>query len=401
MKKKYTRKLSFYERLYIAGDKVCPPVLNQFFFDGSGVLDLPKWKEAVRAASEANPGSRLVLKGVLGGAYWEDSGQTPSVIELDGADWASHTPNGMPPHFKTTFDVKKGPTCEVVLLRGNPLRVVFRTHHSTMDGMGTLVWAEDVFRALRGEPLLGSESAVTDLEVARAMQKEYRTPFPFDNLTPTGKAQGNEKGVAYYRTSRKGKFHMLIGQAAVLSAREAWKHRDGKVRFSVPVDLRRHMKGIRSTGNLTMLIHFEVTKESTPESISQIIKKQLEENRECMIDRGDTLLSHVPFWIIQNRWKKMGPVYHNRGLYRNSGVISNMGRMPPMHLFSGGGFQAEYYWAIPPGYDHIPFFLGMASTGDRLVFTTSMPKVLASNGRIEKVTEDIMAGLVPAPPKKE
>lgn len=402
MKKPYTRKLSYNERLYIAGDTVSPPVINQFVFDGSGVFDLALWKDAVKKASEVNPGSRLVLKGFLGWSYWEDSGVAPPVVELDGTKWNGSSPMEIPPHLKTSFDVRKGPTCEVALIHGDPLRVVFRTHHGVMDGIGTFIWAEDICRALRGEPLLGSDSAVTDLEICRSLKKEYRTPFPFDNLSSTGKAQGTEPGVTYFRMTRQGKFHNLLGQAAILAAREAWKQGgEGKVRFSVPVDMRRHLKGVRSTANLTMPIYIEVTRESTPETIAQSVKQQLEENRECLIDKEDPMLCYLPIKAIGYRWKQLIRIYHDKGLYRTSGVISNVGRIPPMQLFSGGGFQAKHFWAIAPAYDNIPLFIGLASSGDMLEIIMSIPKVLASNDRIEKLTENIMSGLTPSPPKKE
>ena len=398
MKNAYSRKLSFNERLYVAGDRVSAPVVNQFVFDGSGILDPASWREAVKIASEANPGARLVLKGVLGWSHWRDSGIAPPVIELDGTEWKGDSPEGIPSHLKSTFDVWKGPTCEVALVHGDPLRVIFRTHHGVMDGMGTFTWAEDICRALRGEPLLGSDSAATDLEICRSQQKTYRTPFPFDNLSAAGHAEGTEIGVTYFRMNRKGKFHNLLGQAAILAAREAWKHGPGKVRFSVPVDMRRHMQGVRSTANLTMPIYIEVTEDATPESIAQSVQVQLEENRECMIDREDPLLNYAPIEVIARRWKKLVRVYHERGLYRTSGVISNVGRIPPMSLFSGGGFQASHFWAIPPAYDNIPLFIGLASSGDMLEVITSMPKVLATSGRIEQTTENILNGLTPVPP---
>lgn len=400
MKSAYKRKLSYNERLYVAGDRVSAPVVNQFVFDGSGVLDPALWRDAVRKASEANPGARVVLKGFLGWSRWRDSGISPPVVELDGAQWKWNSPEGIPPHLKTTFDVRKGPTCEVTLVHGEPLRVVFRTHHGVMDGMGTFIWAEDICRALRGEPLLGSDSAVTDLEICRSQQKEYRTPFPFDNLSASGKADGTETGVTYFRMSREGKFHNLLGQAAILAAREAWKHGPGKVRFSVPVDMRRHLQGVRSTANLTMPIYIEVTEASTPEEIAQSVKEQLEKKRECLIDREDPLLNYVPMAAIARRWKKLVRVYHEKGLYRTSGVISNVGKIPPMPLFSGGGFQARHFWAIPPAYDNIPLFIGLASSGNMLEVITSMPKVLATKGRIEQTTENILAGLIPVSPSR-
>ncbi len=43
-----------------------------------------------------------------------------------------------------TVSLREGPTCEVVIVHGNPLRLLFRSHHNVMDGRGTFVWMKDV-----------------------------------------------------------------------------------------------------------------------------------------------------------------------------------------------------------------------------------------------------------------
>ena len=144
-----------------------------------------------------------------------------------------------------------------------------------------------------------------------------------------------------------------------------------------------------------------MTRESTPESIAQSVSSQLEAHAEGMLDKGDPLINWAPMKIIQYKWKSLNTAYHDKGLYRTSGVISNVGRIPPMHIFSGGGFEANHFWAIPPAYDFIPFFLGMASSKDSLEIVVSMPNVLASGGRIEGIVSTLINGLEEAPAKKE
>ena len=81
------RPLSNSTRLWLASDRVCPPCVNQPMYEGTGRFDLKRWKEAVRIASEANRGSRIVLRGMYGSEKWIDSGITPAVREVDGSDW--------------------------------------------------------------------------------------------------------------------------------------------------------------------------------------------------------------------------------------------------------------------------------------------------------------------------
>ena len=38
MKKRYMRKMTFNERAFVAFNLICPPMANQFLFDGEGRL---------------------------------------------------------------------------------------------------------------------------------------------------------------------------------------------------------------------------------------------------------------------------------------------------------------------------------------------------------------------------
>ncbi len=382
--------------MFIAADEICPPVVNQLFLDGEGFFDLNKWRNAVKTASAANPGSRLILKGHLAGSRWVDSGVTPEVIEIDSGRWDCTGPDGAP-FLEKRLIPREGPTCEVLLLHGNPLRVCFRTHHSVMDGRGTLLWAEDIFRVLRGEEPSGSHSAITDTELARSVQAEYRTPFPRNCIAPTGQPGKPARGVTWKRITIPGSFKNILGQVMVISAREAWKHQQGPVRFSIPVDLRPLDKNVKSTGNLAIAIYVEVKQDSTPESISYDIKKQLEGKRECMIDRFDPLICHLPIGLL----KRAGNYRIKTGTmnmkYGTSGILSNMGFIPVnvfKKVFSGGGFNSNILWGIPPSFENVPFFLGLTSRENTLEIILTLPKVLADNNRLDNILKSIKNKLI-------
>lgn len=392
--KKYTRKMSYNERIFVAAEEICPPVLNQLFFEGEGFFDIEKWREAVKLASEANPGSRLILKGHLGNSRWIDTGLSPHVVEVDGTGWDGTGPEGAP-FLKKSFDLRQGPTCEVLLIHGSPMRVCFRSHHAVMDGKGTLTWAEDIFRALRGNKLYGSSSAVSELVLARTQKKEYRTPFPRDDIAPTGTAEVNRTGLTWKRVCITGRFKNLLGQVAVLTAKEARKHKHGPVHFAVPVDLRPLQQDLRSTGNLSLSIYIEVPENSTAEEISLDIKNQLKEKRHCLIDRTDPLFVYIPMKFLVYKGKTM--IHDNKctGKYGTSGMLTNMGLIP-VEVFSGGGFNAGTFWGIPPNLENYPFIMGLTGGGDNSSLILSMPEAFAGNNRLDLVLDNIVKGLVPA-----
>lgn len=393
----YTRKLSYNERMFIAADDICPPVVNQLFLEGEGFFNIEKWRNAVEVASAANPGSRLILKGHLGMSRWIDSGITPEVIEVDGSGWDGTGPAGAPFLSKRLFP-RKGPTCEVLLIHGSPLRVCFRTHHAVMDGRGTLLWAEDIFRVLRSDDPEGFTSRITDFELVRSVNKKYRTPFPRDSIAPTGTAGHPAKGVTWKRITIPGSYKNILGQVMVISAIEAWKYRQGPVRFSVPVDLRPLDRTVRSTGNLAIAIYVEVTGKSTSESISLDIKNQLQNKHECMIDRLDPYICNAPLRLLTHAGRCRINSGTRSGKYGISGILSNMGFIPSdvfKNVYSGGGFNSSAFWGIPPSFENVPYFMGITSRENKLEIILTLPEVLADNGRLDNMLETIRNGLKP------
>ncbi len=393
---KYSRRLSSNERLLLVANYQCPPVVNQFILFGKGKLDLQKWQNAVREASMANPGLNVVLKGWLGRARWIDKGVYPRVIEVDGSLWDKRTPEGAP-FLNNLLDPHKGPVCEVVLINGETPHVIFRSLHAAVDGMGQITWMEDIFRCLNDMEPIGSTSAITDYELAKSFNKGHRTAFPSEHIAPTGLAQGDEHGVTWKRVILKGRYRNILARVAVEIAKEARRNGDGIVRLGIPVDLRRHEKGLRSTANLAFSIIIEITPETTPESVAEDIDRQLKEYNECKLFKGDELYRFIPLWLMNKQGKKILCRKHEKGQYNISAYISNMGRIP-IHLFQGAGFKSEGIFGVPPYFETMPFFIGLASyKNNNEEFTQelilTMPKVLASNGRMDRALDNIIEGL--------
>lgn len=391
----FSRPLCRTEKVYLVFDEICPGFANQFFFEGSGVLDLKAWKNAVEIASAANPGSRLVLKGTWAFTHWVDSGITPRVREIECPGWDGLGPEGGPSFLNESLPSSEGPTCEVILMHGNPLRVVFRTHHAVMDGRGTFCWIEDIFRALNGQCPLGSSSRLTELEMAKCFQKKGRTPPPAEFIAPTGMPRGMEPGVTWRRMRIPGRYKNLLGQVAVLLAGVARQHGEGKIRFGIPVDLRPRKPGLRSTGNLTNLIYLEMNAGRTPKDIAQDISGQLEAKMDGMLYWGDRVVPFIPYGMLRHMLDKEIIVKRTTGRYRNSGILSNIGRIP-MEQCSGGGFTADYYWAIPPGQEMLPIFAGLTYSHEDTTLIISIPRVLANEERIDALMDHLKTGLEPS-----
>ncbi|MFZ5597039.1 MAG: hypothetical protein ACOY31_08525 [Bacillota bacterium] len=399
MSGRYKRKMSVNERMFVAMERLSP-LINQMVFEGSGEIDLPQWAEAVEVASRANPGSRLVLRGALGSCRWIDSGITPGIREVDGSAWDGYGPEGAP-FIEDRLDFVNGPSCEVLVIRGNsnpegnPLRIIFRTHHGIMDGRGTFVWIDDIFRVLNGLKPVGSASPLTDTQLARSIQKKQRKPYPTVFIGPTGKAEGHEHGTVWLRRPvRSARFPNLLGQLAVILAEEAWKRGEGSVLMAIPVDMRRHRPDLCSTGNLTYSIYVLINPGDTPEKVTAEIHRQLRENYECMLTRGDELYRYAPLRLIARQARKIMDSRHANGLYSLSACLTNMGRIS-LDPYRGGGFKALDLWGIPPSMEYFPCFVGTLSTNDTLHVIITMPKVLANRNRLETLMNRLVSELKP------
>ena len=392
MQSNFSRKVSPFERIFLLLAMMDCPFSNQLVLEGTGTLDASRWENAVQAASEANPGSRLLYKGRSSWAQWVDCGVTPPVRNIDGAHWSADGPEGAP-FLSDPMPFRDGHSCEVVLVSGDPVRVVFRTLHATMDGGGTLVWVDDIFRALRGEPLIGSASTITDVELlSRTAYPAKREQRPRNCLAPTGCIDGEDAGFVWKRVRLAGSFSKLLPQTAVSIARQAGKQGPGEVCFNVPFDLRRRIPNIRSTANLTRRLVLNVPPDATIENVQQQMRDKLAR------PNGDSnllkLFCYTPLGWIKHLFNAIRRKNLRSGRFHSTGSISNLGQLP-IESFRGGGFEAQTGFFIPPGTEAKPFFMTLAGCGNGVEMVVSMPKVLANNGRLERFISRIASDLKP------
>ncbi len=386
----FQRKVSPVERLFIMLAEIESPFCNQVVLEGTGVLNESLWQNAVEEACEANPGSRLILKGRWIWAKWVDSGITAPIRVVDGSNWSGYESDGAPFLFDP-FPYKTSHTSEVLLVNGSPPRVIFRTLHATMDGGGTAMWVLDIFRALRKEPLVGAPSTITDKELMDSLKCQTRDVLSAKRcLTPTGRPDGKEPGFIWKRTTLEGKFSKLLPQLALAVAKEARQQGPGDVRVTVPLDLRKRVPDIASTANFTRRIYLEIPPEATIDTLS----RQLKEKLDHLV--GDPWLGNLAIYIpmvwlkglfIASREKD-----RERGFYKDTGTISNLGKLP-VELFRGGGFEAQTCFFIPPEVQAKPFFITLSGYENRVEMITAMPRVLASKGRLDKFIANILTEL--------
>lgn len=387
-----SRALSITARLWVAVGRFTPPCANQLTFEGTGTLDPAKWRAAVAKVSDANPGTRLVLRGRLGSSRLIDSGGLPRVREADASCWDGMGSDGAP-FLMEGFDPRTGPNAEILLMHGSPARVSFRSHHAIMDGRGAMTWAEDVFRALRGEEPIGSECVIKENDLLNRGKGQAGRPLPQRYIAPTGPAEGSDTSPVWKRKSLRGAITGLLPKVIFCTAREAWRHADGPVRIGVPVDLRPRRPGLRSTGNLTNALYFDIGKEDDFERIAGALSERLARRSDSELTRGDSIVSYVPLRLLSWALAWEGARSLRSGGYRCSGFVSNLGRLE-LRKFSCDDFAAATYFGIPVCAPFIPFSMTLSGTRNGMEMLLVMPRCLATGGRIEAALDNIERGLV-------
>lgn len=388
----WSRPLSPVERLWLVADRLYPPFVLNVVLEGDGSLDLDAWERAARSVQEAAPGTALVLRGALGWTRWVRSGAL-RVRRVDGDGWSGLGPEGAP-FLQAPLDPWRGPTAEVLLVDGPTPRVVLRALHAVMDGGGMIATLDALFAALRQEALDRLDAATTDLVVAREGGRSTREPPPTDALAPTGRPDPAVPGVTWTRVSVPGAPDKVLGRVVCALAGSARVHGEGPVRVEVPVDLRRHRSGApaRTTGNLSGSVVVDVPADATPAQVQQSVKDQLAEGRHVEGIRATAPLRWFPLGLLAWLGRRMKARLLHDGRFGHSAVVSNMGRVD-VGRWHGGGFTASRVWFLPPATPVTACFCGLSSSGGVVDVVLSVPRSLATDGRLEALADVVRSAL--------
>ena len=401
----YQRPLSTIERYYVSCDsnnngQHLTPCMNQMVIEGNADIDINVFRRAVIKASYANPGSRITLKGHLGFSRWVTSEHSTPVRVIE-SNWDGMS-NDSAPFLQDPLPVRKGPTSEVLIIINKVLvksYVIFRSHHGAMDGRGTLHFANDVFRCLRGDDPIGENSNITDMQLAKVINNHAKAPeIGPDVAAPTGRPSvindsEKQQTSRWIRRTLIGKHKGVLAKVALETARFARLKGENNVRFQIPVDMRPHQEGLSSTANLTGAIVINVNSDTNEEQWNQDIKAQIADKREADIPRFFRffpfhLLSWVPRKTIFNSNRRLVEKRRSHGQFRTTGVISNLGLLK-VEQFSGEGFNAQKCYFIPPEFDTTALFITLAGHPEGIEILMRAPTEL-DGGRVAELSDFVI-----------
>jgi hypothetical protein len=364
------------------------PRENAFCIEGRGVLPAAAWQSALDRVSAQNPGTRLRLRGDSCRARWDSNGPLPRVRMVDHCEWDGYSDRGANVIYETPLPLDTGPTVELVVIArpGGRTLLVARNHHAVMDGMGTLHFLHELFRALRGEPLQGTNAAFSDADLMRSVGAKHTTSKHARTRSLTGLPEGDAKGDEWRRFSLGKPRKNLLGLIAAAMAEFTHRHTDLPALIAIPVDLRRHAAGLLSTANFTNMLLVRLDKGEGADVFRQRLGEMIEQKMDAVYPRHFEILKWFSLARVDRIASRTDKNYRTKGALETA-VISNLGRVDAT-LLSGAGYRAERLFVIPlKG----TVFSTIVGNGDEVEMTLNVPRVLGSGGRFDAVVDFLRA----------
>jgi hypothetical protein len=337
--KRYSRKLSPIERASLVLNDFCNYNCD-IVIEGHGALSVDTLRSAVEKAAQANPGSRVRLRGVLGFSRWVDSGIAPEVQEVRASSWDGRSERGAE-FLEERFDaLAGGPICKLLYVHGSPAHIVFRALHAAVDGRSLLHWIAEVFRALRGEPLLGSPCTYVEWDIMRKFQDRVnREALDAPSTEPSlpviscGSPRSTRLRYIWRTVVFPGNIPNVLSKFAIFLARYARRRAQGRVCFTVPVDLRTLREEVLSLGNLTGYLSIPIGPGDGTRDFSRQLSLRVRNYVDCY--RPD-LLKRLPWVPVRTIRREIGRNLQ-RSLYESvpdtmSGGVVSMGNFPLQNL---------------------------------------------------------------------
>jgi hypothetical protein len=337
--RRYTRKLSPIERASLVLNEFCNYNCD-IIVEGHGALSVDTLRNAVERAAQANPGSRVRLRGVLGFSRWVDSGIAPEVREVRAPVWDGRSERGAGFLEERFNALAGGAICRVLYVRGSPARIVFRALHAAVDGRSLLHWIAEVFRALRGEPLLGSPCTYVEWDIMRKFQDKVNrealdapSTEPSLPVIPCSSLRSTKLRYIWRTVVFPGNIPNVLSKFAIFLARYARRCAQGRVCFTVPVDLRTLREEVLSLGNLTGYLSIPIGPEDGTRDFSRQLSLRVRNHVDCY--RPD-ILKKLPWVPVRTIRREIGRSLE-RSLYETvpgtmSGGVVSMGNFPLQNL---------------------------------------------------------------------
>ncbi|MEO5596774.1 MAG: HAD-IIIC family phosphatase [Lysobacteraceae bacterium] len=335
---------------------------------------------ALVEAAAANPTARLQSRG----RWWWDEGRTPRL---------THVANGTPfslqhPALRRRLPKDLGPPIEVLRWQGTGL--VLRCAHALMDAAGLMYFAHELFRALRGEALLGSRLDLDDWSVVTT--SPHRRPLPAFKAewpSPAGSPSGvPEPGFIHEVRQVHGRVDSPTARIASVLARTG----GGGCHLMIPVDLRLADERLRTTANLSnpLILTFDAGWDSN--ACWREILGALQRHEEFGVARGSAVLPWLPTRMMGRLLGAKQSQQMMRGRHFFTALCSNLARTR-LASFAYGGVIPTRVGFLPFDTPGAGLNLLTLQNDDALELAASCPAASGGQGRLSRLLDEVCAEL--------
>ncbi len=346
----------------------------------TGTVDEQRLRDALRQVADANPGACLRLRRDTWPVRWESAGPPPRLRVVEGCDWDARSEQGAEFIGAEPLSLEDGPSIELILARrtDGDTTLVLRTFHAVMDGGGFMHFYRELFRALRGEPLLGTNAAFSDVELMRSTGVRHSLSRHIPTCGLMGEPAGTATGDEWRRISLRGAQPQILARCAVAMAAFAHQRSERTALIAVPVDLRRHAPGLLSTTNFSAMLLVPLQPGDGVEAFRTRLAEMLAGRMETVFPRWLDGVRRLPLAWLDRLVSRTRANYTRRRPLETL-VVSNMGRYASAE-YSCPGLRLQTLVPEPlPG----SAFSALAGVDDRVELIINLPRVLGDQGRFD------------------
>lgn len=348
--------------------------------EGEHDIAVDRWQAALDAVAAINPGLRLRLQGERRAARWISDGPAPKVVQLPEVRWNTRSSQGAEFLIERPLSLREGGNVELLLLprAGDSTLVILHTHHAIMDGAGALHLLQELFRALRGEPLLGSNCAYSDVELMRQQQVTRSQSKHVKTSWLTGEPSGREPGDDWRRIALGKPRRNQLALVAAALAEFMHRHSDLPALIAIPVNLRRHQPGIISTGNYSAMLHVALQRGEGADAFREKLAALLASRSDAFYHGALDLVRWLPMSWLDRLLSRTPDNFHRKRPVETA-VISNLGRIDPLH-YSAPGFTLTDFFVLPLAGSA---FSILTCVDHRVDLALNLPRVLSNQQRFD------------------
>ena len=369
-----------YRRRYSPSEKMWSAInadtafYNQLVLDYSAVSSTIDWQQVAQSVVAANPGCAIRPHAFLGARHWRGHGRAFAVHKKTVLGSLYSVLHYLP----KSLDDRKGDVCDLWVIHHDcGTALVFRSTHSSMDGRGTLHWAEETLRAVRQQPLLGTTNFQSDLEFAADISKKQREPKTGADCMPLTGGHA-EKPQPFFLLRLDAPARDITPRLLVALRDYAMAQDCSVVRAIVPTDLRSYKKAVYSTANLTGCLDIELSAEATVESVGLNLITQLYKKNDAVFTTVHHALNNFPEWLVRygSQWVSGKQSRENR--YAQNINLSNLGELNPANFLLDNGAPLQAFF-IAPQSRIFPLFICVSGWQGKSLISFAIPPGLQAS----------------------